>query len=37
MISYIGREEMSFDELFSKMTNLLHLLMKETNKNDETV
>jgi ribonuclease P protein component len=35
MISYIGKEEISFDEIYKKMTYLLNLLIKETTKNDE--
>ena len=35
MISYIGKEELSYELLFSKMTLLLNLLIKETTKNDE--
>lgn len=35
MISYIGKEELSYEILFSKMTHLLNLLIKETTKNDE--
>jgi len=37
MISYIGKDEMPFDQLFLKMTNLLQLLIKETCKNDKTI
>ncbi|WP_445749080.1 ribonuclease P protein component [Polaribacter sp.] len=37
MISYIGKDELPFDQLFFKMTNLLQLLIKETCKNDETI
>ncbi len=35
MISYIGKEEIPFEELFSKMTILLQLLLKETTNTDE--
>jgi ribonuclease P protein component len=35
MISYIGREELPFDEIYSKMGYLLQLMIKETSKNDE--
>lgn len=35
MISYIGKEEIPFTELYSKMTHLLQLLIKETTKNNE--
>lgn len=35
MISFIGKEEMPFEELFLKMTHLLQLFIKETTKNDE--
>lgn len=30
MISYIGKEELTFDEIFSKMTQLLNLFIKTT-------
>lgn len=36
MISYLGKEEIPFEKLYSKMTNLLDLLKNETTKNDET-
>ena len=36
MISYIGREEMPYEELFSKMNKLLTLFIEEVkNKSDE--
>lgn len=33
MISYIGREEMKFDEMYVKMEKLLYLFIEETQKN----
>ena len=35
MISYIGKEEISFEEMYSKMTILLQLLLKETKNTNE--
>jgi len=38
MISYIGREEMPYEELFSKMNKLLTLFIEEVkNKSDEKI
>jgi ribonuclease P protein component len=38
MISYIGREEMPYEELFSKMNKLLTLFIQEVkNKSDEKI
>lgn len=38
MISYIGREEMPYGELFSKMNKLLTLFIEEVkNKSDEKI
>jgi ribonuclease P protein component len=37
MISYIGKEEKPYEELFSRMNKLLHLFIeKATNKENET-
>ena len=37
MISYIGKEEKPYEELFSKMNKLLNLFVEEVkNKSDET-
>ena len=33
MISYIGREEIKYDEIYSKMNKLLTLFIKETKNN----
>ena len=38
MISYIGREEMPYEEIFSKMNKLLTLFIEEVkNKSDEKI
>ena len=38
MISYIGREEMPYEDLFSKMNKLLTLFIEEVkNKSDEKI
>jgi ribonuclease P protein component len=38
MISYIGREERPYDELFTKMNKLLHTFIEEVkNKSDEKI
>ena len=38
MISYIGREEMPYEDLFSKMNKLLTLFIQEVkNKSDEKI
>jgi ribonuclease P protein component len=35
MISYIGREEKPYQELFSKMNKLLHLFVEKTKKQED--